>query len=281
MLRRPIVAIAAAISFALVAFGTNAADTKREITHIAGDLYRFQNDFHFSVFLVTPEGVIVSDPINTQAATWLKAEIAARFDKPIKYMIYSHHHADHVSGGEVFADEGVTIIAHENAARGLKERSVPTAPPTETFSDTKTIELGGKTVELIYLGPSHSDDLIIAHFPDERTVFAVDFVSVKRLPYKTLLGSYWPGWIEALDKLAAMDFDVLAPGHGAMGGPQDVADHAQYLRDLHAAVSEGVAAGKSLAELQSGVTMEKYKHWGQYDAWLKENVEGMLQHAAQ
>ncbi len=66
-----------------------------------------------------------------------------------------------------------------------------------------------------------------------------------------------------------------------MGVPQDVADHAQYLRDLHAAVSEGVAAGKSLAELQSGVTMEKYKHWGHYDAWLKENVEGMLQHAAQ
>ena len=53
---------------------------KRVITKIAGDLYRFQNNFHYSVFLVTPEGVIATDPINAEAATWLKAEIKKRFD---------------------------------------------------------------------------------------------------------------------------------------------------------------------------------------------------------
>ncbi len=58
-------------------------DTPRAITKIAGDLYRFQNKFHYSVFLVTPEGVIVTDPINAEAATWLKGEIASRFGVPV------------------------------------------------------------------------------------------------------------------------------------------------------------------------------------------------------
>ncbi len=59
-------------------------EPKRAITNIAGDLYRFQNNFHFSVFLVTPEGVIVTDPINADAANWLKAEIDKRFGVPIR-----------------------------------------------------------------------------------------------------------------------------------------------------------------------------------------------------
>ena len=75
------------------------ADTKRSITKIAGDLYRFQNNFHYSVFLVTSDGIIVTDPINADAARWLKAELAKRFNKPIKYLVYSHDHVDHVAGG--------------------------------------------------------------------------------------------------------------------------------------------------------------------------------------
>ena len=60
-----------------------------------------QNNFHYSVFLVTPDGVIVTDPINAEAATWLEAEIARRFDQPVKYLILSHDHRDHSAGGEL------------------------------------------------------------------------------------------------------------------------------------------------------------------------------------
>ena len=75
-----------------------AQDAKRSITKIAGDLYRFQNNFHYSVFLVTSEGVIATDPINAEAAAWLKKEIAARFGQEVKYLIYSHDHRDHIAG---------------------------------------------------------------------------------------------------------------------------------------------------------------------------------------
>ena len=110
-MRRLVSRVCAAACLAAVVLvpGTLHAQAKRAITHIAGDLYRFQNNFHFSVFLVTPEGVIATDPINAEAATWLESEIDKRFARPIKYLVLSHDHADHSSGGEVFADTASAI----------------------------------------------------------------------------------------------------------------------------------------------------------------------------
>ena len=70
----------------------------RSISNISGDLYRFQNNNHYSVFLVTDEGIIVTDPISKEAATWLNDQLKKRFNKPVKYLVYSHDHADHISG---------------------------------------------------------------------------------------------------------------------------------------------------------------------------------------
>src|SRR6185436_17848776 len=76
----------------------------RTITNITGQLYRAQNNTHYNVFLVTPDGVIMTDPINREFALWLKQEIAQRFKQPVRYVLYSHHDWDHASGGVVFAD---------------------------------------------------------------------------------------------------------------------------------------------------------------------------------
>lgn len=265
------VAFVAAILLSSPAPGQQA---ERAITQIAGDLYRFQNNFHYSVILVTPDGVIATDPINAEAATWLENEISERFGQEIRYVVYSHDHADHISGGEVFDDTAVAI-AHENARRTIIGESRPTAVPEITFSDEMTIELGGKTVELAYLGQSHSDNMIVMHFPEERALFTVDFISVKRLPYQDLGDSYFPEWIEAIKKVEAMDFDILVPGHGPLGTKQDAIDHRRYLEDLYDAVLHAARAGQSLDEMKRTITLEKYSDWGQYEAWLPMNIEGM------
>jgi glyoxylase-like metal-dependent hydrolase (beta-lactamase superfamily II) len=272
--------LAAAAAFALGSLGTaqpaSAQDeVKREITNIAGDLYRFQNKFHVSVFLVTPEGVIATDPINAAAAEWLEAEIRERFGQEIRYLILSHDHADHSAGGEVFADTA-TVVAHENAKRTIVGEQRPTAVPEITFNDRMTIELGGKTVELIYPGLSHSNNLIVMHFPAERAVFTVDFISVKRLPYMTLSDAYFPDWMAAIEAVEAIDFDILVPGHGPMGTKQDAADHRAYLEDLYDQVLAAARAGQSLEDMQVSITMDAYKDWGQYDKWRTLNIEGML-----
>lgn len=249
-------------------------DVPRDITKIAGDLYRFQNNRHYSVFLVTDEGIIATDPINKDAAHWLKQELAKRFAKPVRYLIYSHDHADHVSGGDVFADTA-TIVAHANAAANIAAMGVPTAPPTLTFSEELVLELGGKTVELTYLGPNHGNALIVMNFLDARTLFAVDIVAVNRVPYRDFPGAHIDGWITSLKSIAEMDFDILAPGHGPIGARSDVDNHRHYIEELYAAVLAKVAAGDSLEDIKADVTMEPYKDWLQYDNWQQLNVEGM------
>lgn len=256
-----------------------AQEAKRAITQIAGDLYRFQNNFHTSVLLVTPEGVIVTDPINTEAATWLKAEITKRFNQPVKYLILSHDHRDHSSGGEVFADTA-TVIAHEKARAAILGEGRPTAAPDLTFSDRMTVELGGKRVELIYTGRNHSDNSIVMLFPEERTLFAVDFISVKRLPFRNLSDSYYPDWIDSIRRVEALDFDIIAPGHGAMGTKQDVSDHRQYHEDLYNAVVAAARAGQTLEQMKASITLDKYKDWGAYDDWRELNIEGVYARVA-
>ena len=119
---------------------------------------------------MTPDGVIVTDPINQDAAIWLRDEIKRRFDKPIHYLIYSHDHRDHSAGGEVFAIGGTIIIGGENTKRAIIAEGRPTAVPMITFKRRMSVYLGGKTVELTYVGRDHSDNSIIITFPDERVL---------------------------------------------------------------------------------------------------------------
>lgn len=252
----------------------SAQEAKRAITKIAGDLYRFQNNFHFSVFLVTRDGIIVTDPIDADAARWLNDELQARFDVPVKYLIYSHDHRDHSAGGEVFAQEA-TVIAHEKARAAIIGEQRPTAVPDITFTERMSISLGGKSVELIYVGLSHSDNMIVMHFPAERALFAVDFISVKRLPYMNLSDAYFPEWIDAVKKVEAMDFDILVPGHGPLGTKADVTEHREYLQALYDSVLEAARRGESLDEMKSSIKLERFAHLSMYDKWRELNIEGM------
>lgn len=251
-----------------------AQDAKRTITNISGDLYRFQNSFHFSVFLVTADGIIATDPIDADAATWLKAELATRFGVPVKYLIYSHDHRDHIAGGEVFAPQAI-VVAHQKARATIIAEQRPTAVPDITFTDRMTLTLGGKTVELIYPGLSHSDNMIVMRFPEERAVFAVDFISVNRLPYMNLNDSYFPEWIEAVQEVEAMDFDILVPGHGPLGTKADVSEHRRYLQALYSAVLDAARKGQSLEEMKKSITLEEFKDMAMYDKWRELNIEGV------
>jgi glyoxylase-like metal-dependent hydrolase (beta-lactamase superfamily II) len=245
----------------------------REITKITGEVYRFRNANHYSVFAVTPVGVIATDPINADAARWLKAEIAQRFKQPVRYLVYSHDHADHIAGGEVFADTA-TVVAHENARVTIVGERRPTAVPQLTFTDRLTLELGGTVLELSYVGKNHSDNSIVMRFPRERILFAVDFIPVNSYSFRDFPDTYMPDWIESLRRVEAMDFDVLAPGHGALGTRANVTMFREYLQDLRAEVTRYAREGKSLDEMKQLITLPKYAAWGPKE-WFPLNIEGM------
>ena len=251
----------------------------REITKIAGEVYRFRNNEHYSVFAVTPDGIIATDPIDAGAAAWLKAEIKTRFNAPVRYVIYSHSHADHATGGEVFSDTA-TFVGHAVTRATLARDRVQTPLPTETFADAKTIELGGTVVELRYLWPNHGDGMIVMRFPKERILFAVDIIPVQSIGYRDFPNADFSGWLDSLKKAEAIDFDILAPGHGPMGTKAHVRMHREYLEDLRDQVTRQVKAGTSLEETKRLVNLEKYKAWGSYVDMRDLNIEGMYRIAA-
>jgi len=272
-----------AMLLVFVAAWATAQTPVREITQIAGEVYRFRNNNHYSVFAVTPQGIIATDPINAEAAQWLKAELQKRFAKPVKYLIYSHDHADHISGGEVFADTAV-VVAHDHAKAVIVGERRPTAIPQVTFSDRLTIELGGTVVELSYVGRNHSNNSIVMRFPQERLLFAVDFIPVQSVAFRDFPDAYVEDWIESLKRVELMDFDVLVPGHGPVGKKEHVQMFRGYLEDLRGEVLKYAREGKSLEEMQQLITLPKYEKWSNYQherpelRWFPMNIEGMYRH---
>jgi glyoxylase-like metal-dependent hydrolase (beta-lactamase superfamily II) len=273
--------LAAAMAAAVVAFAVTAdaqqspQPPNRALVKVADNLYRFQNNFHFGVVYVTPAGVIVGDTIDTAAATWLKDEIAKQFNQPVKYVFLSHDHDDHTSGAEVFAAMGVPVISHAAARAKIAANRPASAVPSVTFTDRLDINLGGKTVELHFVGKNHSDNSIVARFPAERAVFAVDWIPVKGLAFREMRDSYFPDWNEGLKRVEAMDFDILLPGHGAVGTKADVAGFRGYLEDLQAAVRKAIGEGKTVDQAKDEIKLDKYQSWAQYQQFLPLNVQGM------
>jgi glyoxylase-like metal-dependent hydrolase (beta-lactamase superfamily II) len=276
--------LAVAAGLALLAAGSVFAQQPaqppvREITKIAGEVYRFRNNNHYAVFAVTPAGVIVTDPIDAGAAQWLKAEIKQRFNQPVRYVIYSHDHADHISGGQVFTDTAL-VVAHDSAKAAIIAEKRPTAVPDITFSEDMIIELGGTLVQLSYVGKNHSDNSIVVRFPRERILFAVDFIPVETLAFRDFPDGYINDWVDSLGRVEAMDFDILAPGHGSLGKKAHVTMFREYMQDLRGEVLRHLREGKSLDETKQLVKLTKYEKWTNYQQWLPLNVEGMYRYLA-
>ena len=252
-----------------------------EITRLADDVYLFRHQFHQAIFVTTPAGVIVTDPISAEAAAWLKVEIKKLTDQPVRYVVYSHHHSDHITGGSVFADQA-TFVSHAAARAPIVDAADSTTPvPSLTFTDRLFIDLGGKHVELIYTGKNHSDNSLVVLIPQHRLLFAVDFIPVDTVAYRTMRSDFPDDWIESLKRVEQLDFDILVPGHGKIGRKEHVRLFRGYLEDLRAAVIDQIKKRASLEETKKAVRLPKYEKWGRYDDWFPENVEGMYRYYSQ
>lgn len=336
--RSTLLALSLAATTALAQPATPRRTPPRGIVPVTGDLYRAHNGNWYTIFLVTPAGIILGDPISLDFATWLKNELDSRFHQPVRYVIYSHSHFDHAAGGRVFADTA-TFVAHENMLRNTdgrypqmpgdmvdrndngvidpEEIDIPTNArpgvcgmgpgffrqydkngdgritpqelqadierPTVVYSERMRIELGGKVVELVHPGLNHSDDATVMLFPAERVLFATEFLAdalvtddIHSLPSACgpFDGSPLAEWIKSYRTVEELPFDTLAGGHGsALFKRADVTDTREYFEALVAAVSTGMAAGKSLDELVRSVELPAYQRWRNYERLRAYNVE--------
>ena len=146
------------IASALVACGGGNDAPIGEIVNVTGNLYEARTATHNTVFLVTSAGIILCDPINLEFAQWLDTELAERFDVPVTYVIYSHHHPDHSVGGVVFEDTA-TFVAHE---------AVVTARAAPLPSNAVELDLDGVALLRCPATPWSSISTVMAGFTETR-----------------------------------------------------------------------------------------------------------------
>ncbi len=252
-----------------------------ETRQLTDNAYLFRYAFHQALFVVTPEGVIATDPIayqRPQAATTYIAEIRKITQAPIKYLIYSHHHYDHIAGGKPFKDAGATVIAHRNAKTRLEAlRNPDVVIPDEAVDDFRAIELGGVRVELHYTGRNHSDNSLVVLLPKDKLAFTVDFVAVEAVGFRDFPDGFFPDWFESLDRTVALDWSRMIGGHPFPGGryatKDDVRAYQQYLLDLSDAVKSAAAQGKCWDAAMAELRLPKYEKWSNYERYLPMNIE--------
>lgn len=237
------------------------------------NVYVFRNGGHQAMFVVTTEGVIVTDPVAygrpTGGQTYLD-EIRKITDKPIRYLIYSHHHFDHIAGGKVFKDAGATVIAHRNAKTRLEALRDPhTVLPDEAVGDEgRTITLGDTRLELSYHGLNHSDSTLVMRLPAEKVVFIVDTIPVGSVPGRGMI-DFHPLQTEAfMSEMQSLDWDRMIPGHPGpgdrLGTKQDVADQLQFLKDASAEMKTLAQDGKCWDTAEKEFKLPRYESWPGY-----------------
>jgi glyoxylase-like metal-dependent hydrolase (beta-lactamase superfamily II) len=243
-----------------------------ELEDLGDGLYAYRASAYRNIFLVTSEGVIVTDPLSTKYAKMLREEIAKITDKPVKFVAYSHSHWDHVSGAQIFKDEGAKVVAQERCATNIKETpNVDVVPPDITFKDNYSIKLGDHSLDMYYFGPSHDDCMVVMIAKPANILFVVDIGSVPNgffMEYNPTMPDdnlhNMPQFLRATEALMAREgVETVVSGHLALeigedgklaaapstGPANAIGDKALFWEMLYPFVRDEMERGTSVDEL--------------------------------
>jgi len=210
------------------------------------------------------DGVILIDNMFPQMVGKIKAAIAAITPLPVRYVVNTHFHRDHTGGNEAFAKDGAIIVAHENLKRvlamgsrnGLNCSTTPPAPdfalPKETYKDTVTLRLKGRTAELRHPVDVHTDGDTTITFADANVLVAGDLVFFGRYPnIDFVYGGSIDGMIRGTDELlsVAKDDTKIVPGHGPAGSKAMMREYRTMLAEARERIAKLKADGKTEEEV--------------------------------
>jgi len=267
---RTIVTLAAA----LVAIGTHAQAQQLQplapapdfdkvvikTTDLGNRTYMLEGEGGNITVAVADDGVIMVDSQFAPLHDKIKTAIAALTKQPIRYLVITHFHRDHTGGNEAFGKDGATIVAHESVKthlasgtrNGLTGNMVPPAPaialPKETYKETMTVRLQGRSAELKHPADVHTDGDTYIYFADANVLVTGDIVFFGRYPnIDFLYGGSIDGMIRGVDELLkfAKDDTKIVPGHGPVGTKAMMREYRQTLVDARDRVQKLKAAGKT------------------------------------
>lgn len=233
-----------------------------------------------AAFFETADGVVAIDALGSPALAEALLDEAVRLTgKPVRHVIVTHYHADHVYGLQVFKARGAAIIAHaagrdylnsDTAALRLEASRLELAPwvdastrlvPADRWVVGDTVlEIGGERIELRHVGPAHTPEDLAVHLPGRRVLFAGDLVFRGRIPFVGQADSR--RWIAALDVLLALRPAVLVPGHGppSTEPEADLRLTRDYLEFLRAAMREAAVNLEPFDEVYARTDWSRFRN---------------------
>jgi len=217
------------------------------------------------------------------------AALEAATDKPVRYLVNTHMHPDHIFGNAAFRKPDVTIVGHRNLPRALEARGafylqsyrrqlgeemmkgVEIVPPTLTVDGTMEIDLGGRSLSLRAWKAAHTDNDLTALDTQTRTFFAGDLVFLRHLP--TLDGSLL-GWMRQMDELAAVPAERVVPGHGPASAdwPAALESERRYFDVLAADLRKAIQAGVPLSQAVTEAGRSERGNWALFDEYNERNA---------
>ena len=249
---------------------------KTGVIEVAPNAYAFiqENCATNAAFIVSDEGVLVIDSLMTPTlAGKLYAAIRNVTTAPIRYLINTHFHGDHVFGNQYFLP--APIVAHENCRTELQEKfdanmqryrqrealipelnQIRMTLPDVTFEDKMTIRLGDRVIELSFLGRAHSNSDILTYLPDDKVLFVGDIAVHKTLP--AFPDGHITKWLTVIDETAKVDADTIVPGHGPVGGKAEFEEARELLHILNNEIKKGFDEGLSEEETAKRVNVGKF-----------------------
>jgi cyclase len=244
-------------------------------------------------FVIGDDGVLVVDTFeNEAAAKQLLAEIRKLTKLPIKFVVNTHYHLDHVAGNGVFEQAGAVVMAQRNVSRWIHAENLKffgknIKPEQKTMVeglvapkvlyDTDLDALLGSREILVHVFPGHTGGDSVVMIPDAKVVFCGDLFWRKTLP--NLIDASTEKWMKTLEDLqtpAPSAAVVYVPGHGDPGDFHDVEAFRSYLADVRGLVSKQIKEGKTgdaLLEAVLPAVKEKYGQWNFFEYFAKSNIK--------
>lgn len=280
MRRLSIVSVLVLWSLVTCVTAQEAAELRIESTPLGGGVYLLASGAGGNLALLAGEGgTLLVDAEYQQLHEQVRAAIGRITDRPVRYLVNTHWHFDHVGGNEGFAREGSLVIAHENVRRlmaddqviAILDHEVPASPagalPTVTFHDRLTLHLGDEEVVVHHLPHAHTGGDGVVQFRRANVIHTGDIFFNCGYPFIDVSGGGTiDGLITAVEAILRLcDGETkIIPGHGSLAGKAELTTYLGLLREFREIVAGQAAAGKNLDEIKAAkVTATLDEVWGQ------------------
>jgi glyoxylase-like metal-dependent hydrolase (beta-lactamase superfamily II) len=241
------------------------------LNKVAPDLYNLEGGGGNVAVYLTDEGAIVIDNKFERHHEEIVANVKKITDKPVRYVINTHHHGDHTGGNAKMLAAGYEVLLHKNARANMVTGKMPGVPRI-AFADEAAVALGGKEVRVRHFGRGHTNGDAVVFFPARRTIHMGDLMAGTTPLIDYANGGSLVEFTKTLDAVLQADFDTVIPGHGAVQTKADLGTYRDNLMKLQTEARAQVRQGKSKEEI--GKFMTANFGWGA--GQQRMSLDGMM-----